>query len=57
MDFMLSCSHQKHIHYNIIEQLMDTLELLVKKKYKAQYLVLCTKSLIGFDINIPNSKL
>ena len=28
IDFLLSCSHQKHIHFRITQQLMDKLSLL-----------------------------
>ena len=33
MDFMLSCSHQKHIHYTIDGKIINAGELVVKSKY------------------------
>ena len=38
MDFMLSCSNNKHIQFRITQQLMDKLSLLGNWLAKAQYL-------------------
>ena len=57
LDFMLSYSNQKHIHYNITQKWMDKIYLLKNQLSKHSVFVICKKSIIGFWINIPNSNL
>ena len=57
MDFMLSCSHQNHIHYKLTQKLAETLSLLGNWLSKHNIFVLQKKALISFGISIPNMKL